>query len=45
MNDLTIATVGKLPKAGANTIIVIIILLTIIAGVMLKKYNDYKDIK
>ena len=45
INDLTIATVGKLPKAGANTIIVIIILLTIIAGVMLKKYNDYKDIK
>ena len=44
-NDTTIATTGKLPKAGLNTIVTITIIAVIAAGIIYKKYNSYKDIK
>lgn len=44
-NDTTIATTGKLPKAGLNTIVTITIIAVIATGIIYKKYNSYKDIK
>lgn len=44
-NDTTIATTGKLPRAGLNTIVTITIIAVIAAGIIYKKYNSYKDVK
>ncbi len=44
-NDTTIATTGKLPRAGLNTIVTITIIAAIAAGIIYKKYDSYKDIK
>ena len=44
-NDTTIATTGKLPRAGLNTIVTITIIAVIAAGIIYKKYSSYKDVK